>query len=228
MLVETSNRAHVANAAAAQLPKSPKTKAFEGVVMYYGYRFYDPETGRWPSRDPIAELGGVNLYGFVGNDPNNKSDKLGLEEILITVSSIIRPPDMQSGTKTIHMIKVDDYGEITMRRDFTGTTSLPGGIGHPAGTSTFSASVSGSHPNFEVKMKGNSSSATLPDFMDIDYDYTISLDFCLRVGKISGKNDGYPSYVIRIAGENVWDWQQQTLASLLGSGEIKASGDFSF
>jgi hypothetical protein len=47
MLVETSNRAHVANAAAAQLPKSPKTQAFEGVVMYYGYRYYDQETGRW-------------------------------------------------------------------------------------------------------------------------------------------------------------------------------------
>ena len=77
MLVETSNRAHVANAAAAQLPKSPKTKAFEGVVMYYGYRFYDPETGRWPSRDPIEEEGGLNLYGFVNNDGVNKWDLLG-------------------------------------------------------------------------------------------------------------------------------------------------------
>ena len=35
-----------------------KHKAFEGVVMYYGYRFYDPETGRGPSRDPIEEEGG--------------------------------------------------------------------------------------------------------------------------------------------------------------------------
>lgn len=24
--------------------------------------------GLWPSRDPIGERGGVNLYGFVGND----------------------------------------------------------------------------------------------------------------------------------------------------------------
>ena len=77
MIVETSNRAHVANAAAEQLPKSPKTKAFEGVVMYYGYRFYDPETGRWPSRDPIEEAGGMNLYGFVGNGGVNAWDVLG-------------------------------------------------------------------------------------------------------------------------------------------------------
>jgi uncharacterized protein RhaS with RHS repeats len=38
-------------------------------VTYYGYRYYDPVTGRWPSRDPIGERGGVNLYGFGNNSP---------------------------------------------------------------------------------------------------------------------------------------------------------------
>ena len=38
----------------------------------------DPLTGRWPSRDPIEEMGGVNLYGFVGNDGVNHLDYLGL------------------------------------------------------------------------------------------------------------------------------------------------------
>ncbi len=50
-------------------------------VMYYGYRFYDPMTGRWPSRDPIGETGGYNLYGFVGNGPTGRVDLLGLLEI---------------------------------------------------------------------------------------------------------------------------------------------------
>jgi bacterioferritin-associated ferredoxin len=34
-------------------------------------------TGRWPSRDPIEEEGGLNLYGFVGNDALNWVDMLG-------------------------------------------------------------------------------------------------------------------------------------------------------
>jgi uncharacterized protein RhaS with RHS repeats len=38
-------------------------------VTDYTYRWYDPLTGRWPSRDPIEERGGLNLYGFVGNSP---------------------------------------------------------------------------------------------------------------------------------------------------------------
>jgi hypothetical protein len=33
--------------------------------------------GRWPSRDPIGEEGGVNLYGFVNNNPANLIDSLG-------------------------------------------------------------------------------------------------------------------------------------------------------
>jgi RHS repeat-associated protein len=49
-------------------------------VTDYSYRWYDPVTGRWPSRDPIGEKGGVNLYGFVGNDGVNKWDILGLSD----------------------------------------------------------------------------------------------------------------------------------------------------
>ena len=46
-------------------------------MYYYGYRYYDPVTGRWPSRDPIEEEGGTNLYGFVLNNPNLFHDVLG-------------------------------------------------------------------------------------------------------------------------------------------------------
>jgi RHS repeat-associated protein len=38
-------------------------------LSYYGYRFYVPSLGRWLTRDPIGEAGGINLYGFVGNNP---------------------------------------------------------------------------------------------------------------------------------------------------------------
>ena len=47
-------------------------------VADYLYRYYDPLTGRWPSRDPIEERGGVNLYGFVGNNGVGRLDLLGL------------------------------------------------------------------------------------------------------------------------------------------------------
>ena len=62
------------------------TKPLDSEVMnaplyYYGYRHYDPVTGRWPSRDPIEENGGVNLFGFVGNDVVGRIDALGMIRI---------------------------------------------------------------------------------------------------------------------------------------------------
>jgi RHS repeat-associated protein len=50
--------------------------------LYYGYRYYNPNTGRWPSRDPKCEKGGLNLYGFVRNDGVDAIDELGLRPVL--------------------------------------------------------------------------------------------------------------------------------------------------
>jgi len=47
-------------------------------LIYYLYRFYDPNLQRWVNRDPVEELGGINLYGFVGNQPISTVDNYGL------------------------------------------------------------------------------------------------------------------------------------------------------
>jgi RHS repeat-associated protein len=47
---------------------------------YFGYRFYDPATQRWLNRDPMGEEGGLNLYGYVGNNPIDLIDPFGLAE----------------------------------------------------------------------------------------------------------------------------------------------------
>jgi len=47
-------------------------------MYYFGYRYYLSRLGRWGSEDPREESGGLNLYGFVGNGPTNRTDILGL------------------------------------------------------------------------------------------------------------------------------------------------------
>ena len=48
-------------------------------LVYYNYRYYDADLGRWINRDPIAEKGGNNLYAMVQNNPVHKWDHLGLK-----------------------------------------------------------------------------------------------------------------------------------------------------
>jgi RHS repeat-associated protein len=43
----------------------------------YGLRDYDPETGRWTTKDPGGFSGGPNLYAYANNDPVNFVDSLG-------------------------------------------------------------------------------------------------------------------------------------------------------
>ena len=52
-------------------------------LVYYGYRFFDPELGRWLNRDKIGEKGGINSYGFIKNQPLHSIDLFGLLKLVI-------------------------------------------------------------------------------------------------------------------------------------------------
>jgi RHS repeat-associated protein len=50
------------------------------------FRAYDPTFGRWLSRDPIGENGGINIYSYVGNQPISSIDRIGLYGGTFTVT----------------------------------------------------------------------------------------------------------------------------------------------
>ncbi|MDD4347947.1 MAG: RHS repeat-associated core domain-containing protein [Opitutales bacterium] len=81
MLRETYPSSALSEVERSLLTFNFSTKYYDAELktLYYGYRYYDPTNGRWLNRDPIAEQGGLNLYGFVGNDAVNRWDLWGMK-----------------------------------------------------------------------------------------------------------------------------------------------------
>lgn len=84
---------------------STKWQDEETGFLYYGYRYYDPTAGRWASRDPIEENGGLNLNGFVQNSPMSFVDVAGL------VGWAVNPPQAYWDPKVREMVQSRDFQE---------------------------------------------------------------------------------------------------------------------
>jgi RHS repeat-associated protein len=89
------------------------TDAESGFVCY-GYRYYYPSAGRWLSRDPLGERGGVNLHGFVANNPVLLSDRNGLD-----FGTWVGHPgyDWEPPTRAPRLLTTDDLERIRVALD---------------------------------------------------------------------------------------------------------------
>ena len=60
-------------------------------------RWYDAETGRWLSKDPIGLCGGLNLYSFCGDVPLRFRDAFGLCKNPESEKDIIKAKELFTG-----------------------------------------------------------------------------------------------------------------------------------
>ena len=63
-------------------------KDFDEGLYLLGQRYYSPQEGRFLSRDPIGQAGGLNVYSYAGNNPINNVDPSGLADVEIRFNKI--------------------------------------------------------------------------------------------------------------------------------------------
>ena len=88
-----------------------------GGTYDFGFRQYAPNLGRWLNQDPLGEAGGLNLYGFVHNNPLIYADPLGLQGYIGYAPPPARPDPI-----------VRAMQQANVQRMFPGPTILPAAI----------------------------------------------------------------------------------------------------
>jgi RHS repeat-associated protein len=108
-----------------------KMQDMSGHLLYFGHRFYHPGMGRFPSRDPIEEDGGLNLYAYVGNSPINRSDVLGLAQVCVRLEQFNTTAtggkyDPETGKMTAYILTGSWYRTLFCY-EVPDTVRVPGG-----------------------------------------------------------------------------------------------------
>jgi RHS repeat-associated protein len=114
-------------------------------LVHFGARSYDPELGRFTTRDPLLFDGGMtNLYGYADHDPVNRVDPTGMQvELCRSPTDILGPASdvmdtehwwLRTGEKEAGMLpdpRFPSVGFPTYVGDETGDSQRPGSTCDP-------------------------------------------------------------------------------------------------
>jgi RHS repeat-associated protein len=98
-------------------------------LMRLGHRYYDASVGRFLSRDPIQD--GYNWYSYCNNDPVNKIDPEGLQEVKVKVEENGVPPETPEISGQYPLLRTPRLSlGLGLRQDFVWQydPNLPGGF----------------------------------------------------------------------------------------------------
>jgi hypothetical protein len=173
-------------------------------------------------------------YAFSRNNTVGAVDVLGLASVGLLFTTEILPPDIEPGMKTLHYVELDDKCTMIERDRRIGVTEWPIPV---EGLGILRAVPGGRPPECKVTFTGTAISAyfvagaavawllagtaSLPvDYLllnlRIDYNMTVTLNWCTRKGRLQGKHDGYPSYLLFVDSSWIYAHKQATITGPFG------------
>ena len=99
-------------------------------LVRFGYRDYDPDTGRWTAKDPIGFAGGdTDLFGYCFNNPINFVDQNGLIIGRAIAEIVGRIGGRTAGERAVAGMMAD--GTVALALETSGISpNIPGTLGY--------------------------------------------------------------------------------------------------
>ncbi len=97
-------------------------------LHYNDHRWYDPETGRYLSPDPLGPHGGSNPYAYAGNDPLTRIDPSGLLLFAFDGTGNSDPPQRQDDWSNVYKFAQAYAGGRVWYMSGVGTSDAASGV----------------------------------------------------------------------------------------------------
>ncbi|MGE0354974.1 MAG: RHS repeat-associated core domain-containing protein, partial [Gemmatimonadales bacterium] len=212
----------------------------KGGFVYLRNRWYDPQTGRFLTQDPIGLAGGVNLYAYAGNNPVAYTDPWGLckkpkgEGVGICIESFIQGKFRGVGDNRGPQSDGGTY-KTSLRFSINPTNGVVRGIESDVGSTKGHKGYGGSSVSVESDGKGGWNLILEGEAVNgtgmgamIDYSITVNVTSDGSVAVTGGKHDGFPSYEIwsyhgTKAKLEYYHKQSKNPFELLGRGDVKVA-----
>jgi RHS repeat-associated protein len=99
-------------------------------LYYYKARIYNPTLGRFMQTDPVGYKDDVDLYAYVGNDPLDRTDPMGLEAACIVINNCdVKIPQVSETTAKVIIVGTLAVGAVL-------TAGVIAGVGTGASAAT--------------------------------------------------------------------------------------------
>ena len=183
-----------------------------GGMVYLRNRWYDPQSGRFLTQDPIGLAGGVNLYAYAGNDPIAYTDPFGLRADSIEVrwhkfagknhASIRISPDDQKRWANDPRFKRGKDGRVSVTLSAAPKACLSQGVCLVSDLNRSSDTGSQDGGRAQVDLKGQDENTAIERLLRADAAYgdNLGYDPLPKLGEGRFNSNSYVSGTLRNGG----------------------------
>lgn len=211
--------------------ESVKCKIREALLLCFAlvsteavFGFYNPQVGRWTTRDPIGEEDSANLYQFVGNNPILYFDPLGLKRWIMFYYSRAGQDEFRRAAETAKR-DVESKPDFNAKCDAVLLKGALNAADFQAAWANAKKETTGSDPNLKVQEVHLFTHSGVGKILLLDS--SVSASQITELPQLNWADTG--RIVAHGCNSGVWDGNGDSVAGSFANGQgVRAEGQTGF